>query len=124
MTRRTFPVVQLAEVSKTGVPVALCSLSRMLRHKFENESYRHQKECITQRQKHFGMNTCNHELDAVGSRTSVSRMSGGCPTPALNLVREAPTQVRYTTGRTPPTMKTASPGRRSHSRSLFVRLVR
>src|SRR5215472_997075 len=124
MTGRTLPVVQVAEVDKTGVPVAICPPPRMLRHKFKNETRRHEEKRIAQRQKHFGMNTCNHDLDAVGSRTSVNRMSNGCPTPGLNLVRQTPSQVRYTTGKTPPTMKTASPGRRSHSRSLFVRLVR
>src|SRR6476620_3410872 len=59
-----------------------------------------------------------------GSLTSANRTVSGSSAGVGGTVWRIPSQHRYSTGKTPPAINTASPGSRSHSRNAFASLVR
>src|SRR4029450_8348348 len=60
----------------------------------------------------------------LGWVTSVKRMSSGSSSVTRLTVWRIPIHAMYSTGSAPPTMKTMSPGSRSHSMRAFVSFVR
>ena len=65
-----------------------------------------------------------HFRTSTGSVISVKRIASGSSSVVAETVYRIPSQVRYSKGRIPPTIKTTSPGKRIHSINAFTGLPR
>jgi len=124
VTRWTFPIVELTKIDESRVAVALRPFLRSARKTLQEKGHTHQEHRVGQGEEHFEMYTPNHACGPPAPATSVSRKSCASFILACGFWRLTPSHAVYKTGSAPPTIKTASPGRRSHSRKVLVRLVR
>src|SRR5579875_2365856 len=100
----------------------LGAILRVARHAFEREGDQHQQDDICAREQRFQTESSDHR-PAVDSVTSANKIVfGSWSVVSRRTLWRTASQQRYSKGSTPPKMKTASPGKRSHSMSALTGL--